>query len=99
MKRLEERVFKAWDELRQQRLFTIIYVAGTALAITFTMIYSLVYYVGIADIYPETNRSKTMYVDWFVTVDSTSQGYIRDCGFSKEAFDSVLYRSKNVEVA
>ena len=47
--------------MRQNKLFTSIYVAGTALAIATTMIMAIVYYVKIAPIYPEVNRNRTLF--------------------------------------
>lgn len=40
-----------------------LYIAGTALAIAFTMVIAEVYYVQVADIEPEVNRSTTLYCD------------------------------------
>ena len=49
--------------MRQNKLFTSIYVAGTALAIATTMIMAIVYYVKIAPIYPEVNRNRTLFMN------------------------------------
>lgn len=49
--------------IREDKLFSSIYIAGTAMAITFTMIMAIVYYIKLADIYPEVNRSKTVYLN------------------------------------
>ena len=43
-------------------MFSGIYIAGTALAIAFTMVMAVVYYAKLADIEPEVNRSRTVYV-------------------------------------
>lgn len=48
--------------LKQNVLFSTLYVAGTGLAIAMTMIIAIIYYVKIAPIYPEVNRSKTLYL-------------------------------------
>lgn len=40
------------------------YIAGTALAIAFTMLIAEVFYVKVADIAPEVNRSKTYYMPY-----------------------------------
>ena len=39
------------------------YICGTALAIVFTMLIAEVYYIKVADIAPEVNRSKTYYLN------------------------------------
>ena len=46
--------------IRQNKLFSSLYVLGTGLAIAMTMIIAIVYYIKIAPIYPEVNRSLTM---------------------------------------
>ena len=57
------RYFKqALAMMREERLFSGIYIVGTALAIAFTMVMAVVYYAKLADIAPEVNRSRTVYV-------------------------------------
>ena len=48
--------------MREERLFSGIYIVGTALAIAFTMVIAVVYYAKLADIAPEVHRSRTVYV-------------------------------------
>ena len=48
--------------MREEKLFSGIYILGTALAIAFTMVMAVVYYAKLADIAPEVNRSRTVYV-------------------------------------
>ena len=48
--------------MREERLFSGIYIVGTALAIAFTMVIAVVYYAKLADIAPEVNRSRTVYI-------------------------------------
>lgn len=48
--------------MRQNRLFTSIYVAGTGLSIAFTMVLFIIYYVKFAPIYPEYNRDRTLVI-------------------------------------
>ena len=47
---------QAWTMMKQSKLFTSIYVAGTGLSIAFTMVLFIVYYVKFAPIYPEYIR-------------------------------------------
>ena len=54
---------QAWNLMKQNKLFTGIYVVGTALAIATTMIMAIVYYVKIAPIYPEVNRDRTLVME------------------------------------
>ena len=53
---------QAWTLLRQNKLFSVLYIAGTGLAIAMTMIMAVVYYVKIAPVYPEVNRLNMLYV-------------------------------------
>ena len=54
---------QAWNLMKQNKLFTGIYVVGTALAIATTMIMAIVHYVKIAPVYPETNRYRTLIME------------------------------------
>ena len=49
-------------QARADSLFTGIYIAGVTLAIATTLAMSMIYYIKIASIYPETNRSDTYYI-------------------------------------
>lgn len=53
---------QAWNLFRQEKLFSSIYVIGTGLSISLVMILSIVYYIRIANIYPEINRDRTLVV-------------------------------------
>ena len=46
--------------MREEKLFSSIYIVGTALAIAFTMVMAVVYYIKLAPIYPERNRARTI---------------------------------------
>lgn len=47
--------------MRANKLFSAIYISGTALAIATTTLFAIIYYVKIAPVYPETNRMQTYY--------------------------------------
>ena len=47
--------------MREEKLFSAIHIAGTAMAIAFTMVMAVVYYIKLAPIYPEVNRPRTVY--------------------------------------
>lgn len=53
---------QAYELMRQNPLFSTLYVTGTGLAIAMTMIMAIVYYVKIAPVYPEVNRMHTLYL-------------------------------------
>ena len=54
---------QAWAMMKQNRLFTSIYVVGTALSVAFTMILFIVYYVKFGPVYPEYNRNRTLVIN------------------------------------
>ena len=52
--------------MREEKLYSALYILGTALAIAFTMLIAEVYYIKVADIAPEVNRSKTYYLEYLI---------------------------------
>lgn len=87
---------QAWAMVKQNKLFTSIYVAGTALAIATTMIMAIVYYVKIAPIYPEVNRNHTLYISSARFVNPTTQSS-NQWAFSLLAVKEWFYPLQNVE--
>lgn len=52
---------QALHMMKEERLFSGIYIAGTALAVAFTMVIVMAYNFKIAPVYPEVNRANTYY--------------------------------------
>ena len=52
-----------WTLVKQNKFFTAIYITGTALAITMTMIMAIVYHIRSANIAPESNRDRVLLVN------------------------------------
>ena len=44
---------QAWELLRQNRLFSTIYIIGTGLSIALVMTLFIIFYVKFAPVYPE----------------------------------------------
>lgn len=85
--------------MREEKLFSGIYIAGTAMALAFTMVMAVVYYIKLAPIYPETNRPRTVYLESIavrVERDGRLIGATGYC-FSEKAFEEWLLPSKNYE--
>ena len=58
----------AFALIREDKLFSAIYVAGTAVAIASAMVIAIVFNMMLGDIPPEVNRSRTLYItNCFVT--------------------------------
>ena len=53
---------QAWTMMKQNKLFTSIYVAGTGLSIALVMTLFIIFYVKFASVYPEYNRNRTLVV-------------------------------------
>lgn len=51
---------QAWNLILQERLFSLIYIIGTGLSVTMVMVLSIILYLKVADIYPETNRHRIL---------------------------------------
>ena len=60
--KLKQYLKQAWTMMRQNKLFTSIYVAGTGLSIAFTMVLFIIYYVKFAPVYPEYNRDRMLVI-------------------------------------
>ena len=81
--------------IREERLFSGIYIVGTALAIAFTMVMAVVYYIKLAPIYPEPNRARTVYFEG-MRIEAESGG-VGQTGFSAKAFEDWFQKSPNIE--
>lgn len=51
---------QAWTMIKQNKLFSFIYILGTALSIALVMIIFIIHYIKFAPIYPEYNRNETL---------------------------------------
>lgn len=76
------------------KLFSAIYVSGTALAIATTTLFAVIYYVKVAPIYPETNRMQTYY---FRSVQCTepAAGRMVQSRLGYELVKDYLYKLKS----
>ena len=81
--------------MREEKLFSGIYIVGTALAIAFTMVMAVVYYIKLAPIYPESNRARTVYFEGIrIEADNGAKG---QTGFSAQAYEEWFKPSPNIE--
>lgn len=79
---------QAWAMMKQNRLFTTIYVAGTGLSVAFTLILFIIYYVKFAPIYPEYNRNRTLVVNNMSAVNKENDNnYSCNSGVNARIFD------------
>lgn len=84
--------------MREEKLFSGIYIAGTALAIAFTMVIAVVYYAKLADIAPEVNRSRTVYVKGMVKRAVNDTLKWQPTSYTATQVKEWLYTLKSAEV-
>jgi putative ABC transport system permease protein len=88
----------AFALIREDKLFSAIYIAGTAVAIASAMVIAIVLNIKIADIPPESNRSRTLYViNGFVTDSAKANNSGSQFGVSTAAIDSTFRKMECVE--
>ena len=62
-------ITQAFTMMRQHKLFTAIYIAGTAISLALAMTLFMVLYIHLAPSYPEYHRNRTMRLWGFVIKD------------------------------
>ncbi len=87
---------QAWNQIRQELSFSLIYIIGTGLSVSMVMLLSMVVYVKVADIYPETNRSRMLiaksgmeYSEKQSNSSSLSEAVIRSCFSSLQGVETL----------
>ena len=85
--------------IREDKLFSTIYIAGTAVAIASAMVIAIVFNMMLGDIPPEVNRSRTLYVSNRFIPGEKSDDVPYHQGLSSVALDSCYRRMKCVEAA
>jgi putative ABC transport system permease protein len=87
---------QAWNIIRQEKLFSGIYIVGTGLSITVVMALSIVFYIKIANIYPETNRDRLLVVKSALAKETNSRyssslsySVVETCFFPLEGAEAV----------
>ncbi len=84
--------------IREDKLFSAIYIAGTAVAIASAMVVAILLNVKMANIIPETHRDRTLYITSFHYKDSEIGGPLYS-GCSTLAIDELFNKLECVEVA
>ena len=91
-------VRQAFALIKEDKQFSFIYIAGTAVAIASAMVVALVLHIRMGNIYPEVNRDRTIYVGSnFTRSDGEYIGY---SGYSPQAVEEMfsnLYEFKFLE--
>jgi putative ABC transport system permease protein len=87
---------QAWNLLRQEKLFSSIYILGTGLSITVVMVLAVVFYIKIANIYPETNRDRMLIVKGGTEVFEEDGG-MQNAPLSLSFIETCLYPLESAE--
>ena len=82
--------------IREDKQFSAIYIAGTAVAIASAMIVALVLHIRMANIYPEVNRDRTIYVG--SNFQDSEGRYVGYSGYSPLAMEEMFSHLKSAEV-
>jgi putative ABC transport system permease protein len=64
---------QAWQLMKQNRFYTVVYLLGTGLAISLVMTMAIVYHIKSDDIAPESNRSRMLISDYGIAINENSQ--------------------------
>ncbi|MBQ6432957.1 MAG: FtsX-like permease family protein [Bacteroidaceae bacterium] len=84
--------------IREDKLFSAIYIAGTAVAIASAMVVAIMLNIKMANIYPERHRNRTLYVSALQYKDNEVDGPMYT-GSSTLAVDELFSKLECVEVA
>lgn len=87
---------QAWKLLRQNMLFSSMYILGTGMAIAMIMILVIIFYIKIAPIYPETNRMRTLVAKRAEVVYHKNKGST-SYSFSYQAVKDYFYPLQKAE--
>lgn len=71
---IQKYVDRGWVLLRQNPLFSSIYILGTALSVALLMVLFIVFYVKFAPIYPEGNRNRTLVLQYVQADERNGHG-------------------------
>lgn len=68
---------QAWTMMRHNRLFSSMYILGTAVTVAIVMIFFIILYIKLGPVYPEYNRDRMLYLELihFNINDGNSSGY------------------------
>ena len=86
----------AFALIREDKLFSAIYVAGTAVAIASAMVVALILHIRISNIYPEEHRDRTVYLKSYFKNDKGA--FVGYSGYSPLAVEELFSHLKCAEV-
>ena len=88
---------QAWHTIRQNKLFSAVYIGGTALALSFTMLYGMIFYIKLAPFYPEYERNRTAYIETAVLTSKDSYDNWHQANLSLNFVRTWFYNLKTAD--
>ena len=83
---------QAWQLLKENKLYSTIYIFGTALAICMVMVISVFLFIKRGNITPEVHRSRSLYVQSIETTPKdTTEIWSKSYGASLQTLKQVFY--------
>lgn len=87
-----------WVESRANPGFTSLYIGGVAFAVAFTMVFTIIYYVHLAPIYPEYSRNH-LYHFKEIVISNAENGSYSQSSLGQSFIDQFITSSDNYETA
>jgi len=82
--------------MKQEKLFSSIYIIGTGLSIAVIILLSIVFYIRIANIYPESHRDRMLIVqsaavsgEGYMSCSGASYHFAQQCFYSLQSAEAV----------
>ena len=89
---------QAWQLLKENKLYSAIYILGTAIAIAMAMVIAVFIFLKQGNIYPEADRNRMLYVGSIeITPKDTSIHNMSASNMSYQTVKNVFYTLQSVE--
>lgn len=80
-----------------EQAFSAVYIGGTALALSFTMLYGMIFYIKLAPFYPEYERNRTAYIETVVLTSKDSYDNWHQANLSLNFVRTWFYNLKSAD--
>lgn len=88
---------QAWQLLKQNPLFSSVYVLGTGLGIAMTMSLVIIYYIKMAPVYPEENRNRILVSKGMTAIEQGNENNWFSSNVSFQTVKRFYYPLKSAE--
>ena len=83
---------QAWQLLKQNPLFSSVYVLGTGLGIAMTMSLVIIYYIKMAPVYPEENRNRILVSKGMTAIEQGNENNSRNIKGNSANFNTPQHK-------